>query len=260
MSTAPSPPVELWQFRLSMYPEKARWALDYKGIPHVRHSLLPGPHIAMLVPRFRQKALPILTQGDIVVKGSAAVIDYLEQTFPEPSLYPADPSLRTRALELQTWFDDAGAHVRRAYFRDFLPANAYVADLFSTGQPALVRLLYRTAFPATRMVMKLDMMITDRGADEGLRRTQEALDIVIKNRGPEGYLVGNRFSVADLAAATILQPVALPDEYPVAFPQPHPPGLEQWLARWAGHPGTEWVREMYRRHRGHSAATEDRNT
>ncbi|MGH8453189.1 MAG: glutathione S-transferase family protein, partial [Nevskiales bacterium] len=184
-----APPLELWQFRLSMYPEKARWALDYKGIPHLRRSLLPGPHIALLVPRFRQKALPILTHGDTVVKGSAAVIDHLEREFPQPSLYPADPALRSRALELQTWFDDAGTHVRRAFFRDFLPSSAYVADLFSTGQPALVRMLYRATFPGTRMVMKLDMKITDRGADEGLRRTQEALDIVIKNRGPEGYLI-----------------------------------------------------------------------
>lgn len=259
MSDKPSPQLELWQFRLSMYPEKARWALDYKGVPHIRRSLLPGPHIAMLVPRFRQKALPILTLGDTVVKGSAAVIDYLEEKFPEPALYPADPALRTRALELQTWFDDVGPHIRRAYFRDFLQSSAYTANLFSTGYPALVRFLYRTAFPATRVVMKLDMQVTDRGADEGLQRTQEALDIVIKNRGPQGYLVGDRFSVADLAAAVILQPVALPDEYPVSFPQPRPPSLEKWLARWADHPGCEWVREMYRRHRGQSAATEDRN-
>ena len=259
MSAATQLPLELWQFRLSMYPEKARWALDYKGIPHVRRSCLPGPHIAVLVPRFRQKALPILTHGKSVIKGSAGISDYLEQAFPEPALYPADPALRARALELQTWFDDAGAHVRRAYFRDFLPSGAYAADLFSAGYPPLLRTLYRLAFPGTRMVMKLDMMITDRGADEGLRRTQEALDIVIKNRGPAGYLVGDRFSVADLAAAVILQPVALPEEYPVAFSQPRPPGLEKWLARWAAHPGIEWVREMYRRHRGQSAATEDRN-
>ena len=85
------------------------------------------------------------------------------------------------------------------------------------------------------------------------------LDIVIKNRGENGYLVGDSFSVADLTAATILNPVALPVEYPVDYPQPYPPELEKWLARWSAHPGTEWVREMYRRHRGQSAATEDRN-
>lgn len=252
--------LELWQFRLSMYPEKARWALDFKGLPHIRHSLLPGPHIAMVLPRFRQKSLPILKHGERVVKGSANVLDYLEQQFPEPPLYPADISQRTRALELQTWFDEAGIHLRRAFFHEALDDAAYMADRFSTGQAGLVREIYRRAFPATRLIMKMDMLVTQRGAAEGIRRTQEALDIVIKNRGPQGYLVGDRFSVADLTAATVLHPVVLPAEFPVDFPQPRPPAVERWLARWADHPGTEWVRDMYRHHRGTSAATEDRNT
>ena len=251
--------LELWQFRLSLYPEKARWALDYKGIPHVRRSLLPGPHIPKLLPRFGQKCMPILTHGDIVVKGSAAVIDHLERAFPTPALYPADPALRARALELQTWFDDAGMQIRRAFFHEVLPAGAYFADLFSTGYPASARTLYRAGFPVTRRVMKMDMRITKRGVEEGLSRMLEALDLVIKNLGPHGYLVGDRFSVADLTAAVVLHPAALPDEYPLAYPHPRPPQLEQWLARWARHPATDWVREMYQRHRGQSAATKDRN-
>jgi len=32
------PPV-LWHFPISHYNEKARWALDWKGIPHLRRAL-----------------------------------------------------------------------------------------------------------------------------------------------------------------------------------------------------------------------------
>ena len=70
---------ELWQFRLSMYPEKVRWALDFKGIQHIRHSLLPGLHVAQLLPRFGQKCMPILRHEGRVLKSSAAILDYLEQ-------------------------------------------------------------------------------------------------------------------------------------------------------------------------------------
>src|SRR3954452_10947934 len=35
----------LWQLELSHYNEKVRWALDYKRVPHIRRSLLPGLHI-----------------------------------------------------------------------------------------------------------------------------------------------------------------------------------------------------------------------
>ena len=33
-----------WQLHVSHYVEKVRWALDYKRIPHIRRSLLPGLH------------------------------------------------------------------------------------------------------------------------------------------------------------------------------------------------------------------------
>ena len=34
----------LTTIRFSHYNEKARWALDLKGVPHERVSLMPGPH------------------------------------------------------------------------------------------------------------------------------------------------------------------------------------------------------------------------
>jgi glutathione S-transferase len=37
---------ELLQFPYSNFNEKARWAFDWKGVPHRRTNLLPGPHMA----------------------------------------------------------------------------------------------------------------------------------------------------------------------------------------------------------------------
>ncbi len=251
--------VEVWQFRLSMYPEKVRWALDYKGIPHIRHSVLPGPHAAQLLLRFGQKEMPIITHGQATVKGSAAIIDYIEQNFAQQPLYPADPELRQQALELQQWFDERGPFVRRAFFYAFLPETAYATCLFSIGYPTWARQLYRKTFAVTRSIMQMDMHISQGSAREGLKRTQEALDFVAMRCGPEGYLVGKQFSIADLAAATLLFCLVLPEQYPVAFPRPYPASLENWLLQWQDHPGSAWVREIYRRHRGQSYAVEDRN-
>ncbi len=251
--------MELWQFRMSMYPEKVRWALDYKSIPHIRHSLLPGPHAAQLMLRFGQKEIPVITHGHVMVKGSAAIIDYIEKLFLQMPLYPANPELRKQALELQHWCDEQGPFVRRAFFYEFLPETAYAADLFSTGYPTWVKQLYRKTFPVTRSVMQLDMHINQDRAKEGLQRIQEALDFVAMHCGPEGYLVGKQFSIADLAAATLLFCLVLPEQYPVAFPSPYPASLERWLLQWKDHPGSAWVREIYRKHRGHACAIEDRN-
>jgi glutathione S-transferase len=249
----------VWQFRLSLYPEKVRWALDYKGIPHILHSLLPGLHIPQMLLWAGQRTLPVMTQGHKVVKGSAAIIDYLEHHYPDLPLYPADPALRQQALALQQQFDELGVHARRAFFWEFLPATDLAADLFSLGYPAWVRQGYRAMFPLTRLVMQLDMRITRASAEEGCRCIQEALDFVASQQGPEGYLVGKQFSIADLTAAVVLFPMVFPEQYPVAWPTSRPACIEQWLSKWQGHAGALWVSEMYRRHRGSSCAIEDRN-
>lgn len=251
--------MEIWQFRMSMYPEKVRWALDHKGIPHIRHSLLPGPHAAQMLPRFGQKEMPVMLHADTTLKSSAAIIDYIEQHFPQQPLYPADPALRQQALALQAWFDELGPYVRRAFFYEFLAETDYATSLFTTGYPAWARQLYRTAFPLTRSIMQLDMHISKGSAEEGLQRTREALDFVAMQCTPEGYLVGDQFSIADLAAATLLFCLVLPEQYPLAFPQPYPASLKNWLAQWQNYPGTAWVREIYRKHRGENCAVEDRN-
>lgn len=247
---------ELWHFTFSMYPEKARWALDYKKVPHRRQALLPGPHAPYLLARFGQKSMPILRDGATVVKDSVPVIDYLERTYPQPPLYPADPRLRARALELQRRFDeDVGPKLRRAGFHDLLPEGAYLADLWSAGQRPLARRLYAAAFPLlVRPVMRVDMKITAAGAEEGRAKTREALDFVVRESARTGYLAGDSFSVADLTAASVLVMACFCPEYPLELPQPYPPGVDRWLARWRAHPGLEYVRRMYREHRGRSCA------
>ena len=52
----------LWHIPISHYSEKARWALDYKGIEHERRAPMPGAHIplALAVTRGRQYTFPLL--------------------------------------------------------------------------------------------------------------------------------------------------------------------------------------------------------
>ncbi|WP_394829981.1 glutathione S-transferase family protein [Pendulispora rubella] len=249
---------ELWQIRFSMYPEKARWALDYKQVPHVRHSLLPGPHVLTLMPRFGQKSMPILRHDGRVLKNSATVLDYVERTWPDPPLYPADAQQRARALEIQKWFDDEiGPALRRAAFFEWLPHTEYAARVLAGGLPAWQQKVYVSAFPCIRAVMRMDMQIGAAGAETGRERTKEALDFVVRHAAETGYLIGDRFSIADLTAATVLQATCLPLEYPASAPEPRPAGWQRWLERWRDHPGLDYVRRIYRDHRGQSCAVSE---
>ena len=80
------------------------------------------------------------------------------------------------------------------------------------------------------------------------RHLREIVRHVEKHVGPSGFLVGDRFSVADLAAAALLAPgvdVRHPD---MLKPEQKPAAVEEWMARWADHPGAAWVRETYEHH------------
>jgi glutathione S-transferase len=251
--SAPLP--ELLQFPYSTYNEKARWALDLKRVPHTRRNLLPGPHAPLILRLTGKTTTPVMRFGGQTVAGSARIIDELEHRYPKPPLYPSDPTLRKKALDLQARFDDdLGPAVRRAVFSELLSEGSYVCGMFSEERGAFARALYRATFPLTRIVMGKSMGITGREAVErAFASTEQALDIVASESRATGFLVGGSFTVADLTAAALLAPAAAPPGSPMDLPHPRPLPLQRWLARWRDHPGTAWILERYRQNRPPSA-------
>ena len=68
------------------------------------------------------------------------------------------------------------------------------------------------------------------------------------------YLVGERFSVADLTAAALFYPVVTPPEGPQILPGDPPPGFAAFQDSVSDRPGFKWVETMYARHREPAAA------
>lgn len=246
----------LWQFRHSHYNEKVRWALDWKGIPHVRQSLVPGLHMARTLWLTGQRSVPVLQFEDETVSDSTRIIAALEKRYPERPLYPADEEARHRALTLEEFFDERlGPYVRRALFAELLEYPDYAAAMFSTGESAPLRWFYRTTFPGVRAVMRFDMGIDDAKAAHARQRIGEALDRLESELQPSGYLVGDRFTVADLTAVALLTPLIFPPQYPYPLPGPLPERVETFRSGFATRRAFQWADDVYRRHRGVSAET-----
>jgi glutathione S-transferase len=241
----------LWQLRISHYNEKVRWALDYKRIPHLRRSLLPGPHSR------KAKALtgdcvttPVLTLDGRSIGDSTRIIAALEDRWPKPPLYPRDEAERRRALELEDFFDEElGPHIRRATYQELIDHPDKLVPLMADGQPWLVQKLVRGTFPALRAGMRRTLEITPAAAAASRQKTVAAIDRLEDEIGPSGYLVGDRFTVADLTVAALLYPVARPPEFPYPLIADPPASALEFLDPLAERPGGQWVAEMYRRHR-----------
>jgi glutathione S-transferase len=248
-----SPPT-LFQFRFSHFNEKARWALDWKGIPHRRRSLVPGLHIPRVVWMTGQKSTPVLVLDGKRITDSTSIVAALEALKPTPPLYPATEPERRRALELEDFFDtQLGPPLRRVLFDALLPDADYSTALFTAGRGAALRTVYRATFPALRAAMRVDMGIDAKGVAAAHPKVTAALDRIAAELGPSGYLVGDTFTVADLTAAALLSPITTPPEYAYPLPGPYPGAAAALCATFAAHPAFRWARDIYHRHRGHSA-------
>ena len=241
----------LHQFNFSHFNEKARWALDWKNVPHDRVDMLPGPHAGAARKLSGQTATPILVLDDEAIAGSAAIVEAVDAGFPGASLFPADPLLRAEAERWIDWLDEeVGPAVRLSLFHVLLPESRYAARIFGGGQPAWKGAPYRLVFPALVPRLLKMMGIDDDSASEAAETIAKALDRVADGVRERGYLVGDRFTAADLTAASLLMPLCFPAEGPVDLVAlPPPPTLARWLARWEGHEAIAWTRRMYATHR-----------
>ena len=247
----------LWQLQISHYVEKVRWALDYKRVPHVRRTLLPGLHV-LKAKRLTgdTSTAPVLTLDGRAIGDSTRIIAAIEERWPQPPLYPEDPAQRRRALKLEQFFDEElGPHIRRAFYHELLPHPELVVPLFTDGQPAAARALLRAGFPILRVAMRRRFEITANAAANSRAKMVAAMNRLEREISPSGYLVGDAFSVADLTAAALFYGVPRPAEFPYAIVADDdlPDSWRECLDSLAHRPGGQWLKQIYRRHRGASA-------
>jgi glutathione S-transferase len=245
--------LELLQFRYSPYNEKVRWALDLKRVPHRRRSLLPGPHMGTVRKLTGRTMTPVLVDGAEAIDGSTRIIQWLERRWPEPRLIPESAAERDEALALAQRFDDDFApRGRRAVLAALLETPGYFARVFAAGKPSPVRMAYACTVPLAAPLVRKGNGIAGQGSiDDGLRAFDEALGLVDELAAAGGgYLVGGRFTLADLTAASVLAICVDPRDSPMTRPMPRAAPFAAFIERYTAHPGARWVRETYRRHRG----------
>lgn len=245
----------LWHIELSHYNEKARWALDYKGIPHRRRKPLPGMHraVSMALTRGRHDRLPVVKlDGERPIGDSTRIIAALEHYKPDPPLYPSDPEERDRALALEDFFDEElGPHLRTYGWYHLVKDMDSAIDTLLKNHPAWHRRFMHAGTPVVKQVIKLDYNTTAVGAEKALAKIYAAMDRIEAEIQPSGYLVGDRFSVADLTAAALFTPIVAPPERP-HVPEIPPAVLVDLQQELESRRGGQWILDMYARHRGTS--------
>ena len=221
----------LLQFSTSHYCRKARLALGYKGISYQTENLTPGLHILRLKSLTGLTTLPVLLPQIVgqpqAIGDSTEIFKFLESYQPEPTLFLPNLEQQTQAAMLEDWLDESIGTATRFVYYQFRAGEGKDIDpsLFSQVVIKVVRQQYG---------------INDTTVELAKKRLANALSLLSMYWQKGDYLVGSRLSIADIAAAALLSPLALIPDYRQAYPQifariinihqlcgePLPPGLE----------------------------------
>jgi glutathione S-transferase len=208
--------IKLYQFPLSHYCEKVRWALDYKGLQYEKVNLIPGTHFSAIkklnVP---QSSVPILTHGDTTIQNSSDIITYLDKTFPDKCLTPTDSAQKQEALDWESFADEEiGTHLRRCFYFILFNHKKTLIKYLTYQGPWYGSLFYTFFFPLVKKKMTQVLNINHRSFEQSQIKLWDNLDTLTTYLNNKEFLVGSSFSRADLAIAAMIAPAFRPEKYP----------------------------------------------
>ncbi len=240
----------LYIFTISHYCEKARWALEHLGFDPQICTLAPGSHLQTAKSLGLQRgSVPFLTIESTTIQGSDSIIDWADQ---QPVSDGRLGSQNNDVMEVEKRLDEKlGVHIRRWFYSEaILECPELVKPIFMHDISVLEKFKLSVKWPIIRKLMIQRM---DLGYQQGL----ESLEIVLQEItwlesliGDENsYLVGDQFSRADIAAASLLAPLVGPTEYACTDLMTLPPRAFKESKTMADRLFWQWVLKQYQRHR-----------
>jgi glutathione S-transferase len=254
--TAPSKGI-LITFPPSLACELSRFLLAYYCIPYEerRHTLI----FSFFATLWHGSTLHFpLFYGDSYrpLDTVRKMIDYFDPRCPDDRnlLLTGRDRERAEADWTAFWGTLGGATAAFAYFH-LLPHRQIMIRPLSEGTPDYEVLAVRWAYPLFAGFLRFALHLSASVAQEALGQIRTVVQSV-DARLADGrrYLVGDRFSLSDMAFATALAPLVLAEGYGGPLPSFHemPPALQSVITEMQSHPAGQFALRIYRDHRaGH---------
>jgi len=151
--------MKLYHYYRSSAAYRVRIALNLKGIPWQTALVdLRSPANAQHTPEFRalnpQGLIPVLADGDTTITQSLAIIEYLEETHPQPPLLPGPAAdraqVRSLALSIACDIHPLGNlrvlnYLRSSFHADENAVNTWLREWIGLGFKALEQRVQHTS-------------------------------------------------------------------------------------------------------------------
>jgi glutathione S-transferase len=238
----------------SHFCEKARWALDAAGLPYVEDAHLPMLHWAATFRAGGGRTVPVLVTEDGTLSDSTDILRHADRHAPpDRRLLPDDPRERTACDALEDELDESFAPAARrvGYYYCFSDDALILEIVARAAVPEWQRVILRRTLPLARFTMFRAMAIDERTVAESLDVVRRWFDDVAgRLRDGRTYLLGDRFSAADLTFAAFGAPMVAPREHPFPFPvEIFPPRVTAVMHEMSAHPTGAFISRLYAEHR-----------
>lgn len=222
----------------SYFSGKVRGYLRHKKIPYTETPPSISVYRKVIVPRTGKAVVPVLfTPEDLCLQDTTCIIDYLEERFPEHSIYPTGPKQRLAALLLESYGDEwlviPAMHYRWNFKRANL--NTVLTEFGETFHPNGRPLTQKIIALAPSLIFGSSLKAklgAKRGMKKGVEESYEALlhDLNVHfEKYP--YLLGDRPSMGDYGFLGPFYGHFYVDPYPAKMLREKAPYVVQWIER-----------------------------
>lgn len=245
-----SVPIVLYGFQISHYVEKVRWAMDYCGIEYREAQWTPMYSIPRAHLKAGGRTLPFIEVGKETVQDSTEILHWLYAHRPPFAVMPADQAQRREAMEIEELVDSVGFDIIRYMYATLVDYPDDLVALWGWSATPLTRFGLRASWPLTAYLMRYNIGFTHADQAKGnarIDKVMEALDAKLSD-GRE-FLVGDRLSIADISATSILAPILMPPKHPLYSCDTFVDRLAVHAKQFEHHPSYHWMRSVYDRYR-----------